>query len=120
LKHGGDRRSEKAKADQGAPGTLVRGSTNQSQRATGFGAAIVRSHDETTQTLADLLREMEKAKGAQGQLIGPGIIGGNSVRPPTETKTLADLGISKTQSSRSGGRTAEPPERVLAKNSPTK
>jgi hypothetical protein len=43
-----------------------------------------------------LLQQMEKAKGTRGQLIGP-----SSVQAPTDQRqTLADLGISHTQSSR--------------------
>lgn len=46
----------------------------------------------------ELLAEMEKAKGAPGPGRGKA---GSTVRPPfTDAPTLADLGISKTQSSR--------------------
>jgi hypothetical protein len=49
-----------------------------------------------------LLKQAEKAKGTQGQLNGRDSSGGSSVRPPEEEtqKSLSDLGISKTQSSR--------------------
>lgn len=47
----------------------------------------------------ELLREREKAKGTAG--LGRPPIGGRTMQPPnSETATLADLGISKTQSSR--------------------
>lgn len=47
----------------------------------------------------EMLAEMEKNPGTKGQLIGPGIIGGNTMQPPTIPK-LEDLGISKMQSHR--------------------
>jgi hypothetical protein len=47
-----------------------------------------------------LLRQMEKAKGTRSQLSGRNGSGGRVVRPPEDERTLADLGISKTQSSR--------------------
>jgi hypothetical protein len=42
-----------------------------------------------------LLQQVEKAKGTRGQLSG-----GRTVRPPEDAQTLADLGITKSQSSR--------------------
>jgi hypothetical protein len=43
---------------------------------------------------------MEKAKRARGQLTGDVPVGGRVTRPPTNgAKTLADIGISKGQSS---------------------
>jgi hypothetical protein len=49
---------------------------------------------------------MEKAKGTRGQLTGDVPVGGRVVRPPTNdaktaahSRTLADIDISKTQSS---------------------
>ena len=44
----------------------------------------------------ELLREMEKAKGNQNT----GEFGGRNERPPKETKTLAEMGITKDQSSK--------------------
>ncbi len=44
----------------------------------------------------ELLAELPKAKGTQGQLVGRGVIGGNTEEPPINT--LAELGISKRQS----------------------
>ncbi len=47
----------------------------------------------------ELLKEMPKAKGTKNQLIGRGVIGGNTVVPPIdEEKTLEELGITKRQS----------------------
>jgi hypothetical protein len=46
-----------------------------------------------------LLAKTEKAKGARGQLSGRDGSGGRVLRPPESEKTLADLGITKDQSS---------------------
>ena len=63
------------------------------------------------QRAGELLSEMEKAKGTRGQLRGKrkatskgkgkgkGSSGGNKARSPEETKTLAELGITKRESS---------------------
>jgi hypothetical protein len=51
----------------------------------------------------EILRDMEKAKGSQSQLSGRDISGGSIVKPPesdNKPKTLSELGINKTQSSR--------------------
>ncbi len=48
----------------------------------------------------ELLKSMDKNTGTKGQLIGPGIIGGNTTLPPIKPPPLDDLGISKMQSSR--------------------
>jgi N6-adenosine-specific RNA methylase IME4 len=49
----------------------------------------------------ELLREMEKNKGARSQLRGDVRVGGRAPTPPTDpTPKLADLGVTKTQSSR--------------------
>jgi hypothetical protein len=46
-----------------------------------------------------LLAEREMAKGTRGQLVGRDGSGGHISRPPEEAQSLADLGISKQQSS---------------------
>jgi hypothetical protein len=49
----------------------------------------------------ELLREMDKNKGARGQLQGRGSSGGRKKKPPEDkTPKLSDLGVSNTQSSR--------------------
>jgi hypothetical protein len=49
----------------------------------------------------ELLAEMQKNKGARSQLRGDVPVGGSAPKPPTdETPTLADLGLTKTQSSK--------------------
>jgi hypothetical protein len=49
----------------------------------------------------ELLRDMEKAKGTKGQLVGRGTIGPSADRAPiNEVKTLSELGISYDQSSK--------------------
>lgn len=46
--------------------------------------------------VGELKRDMDKAKGAQGQLSGRDSSGGFTIRPPEEQpKTLSDLGIGK-------------------------
>lgn len=48
-----------------------------------------------------MLAEMPKAEGAKGQLVSRGVIGGNTMVPPiNQAKTLADIGITKNESSR--------------------
>ncbi|MGD9749716.1 MAG: site-specific DNA-methyltransferase [Acidimicrobiia bacterium] len=48
-----------------------------------------------------LLREMEKAPGTRGQLVGPGVVGDRASRQPMpDAPSLSDLGISRDQSSR--------------------
>lgn len=50
--------------------------------------------------IGEILIDMDKNTGTQGQLVGPGVIGGSVVIPPIDEKpTLADMGISKVQSS---------------------
>jgi len=50
--------------------------------------------------MGEMLQATERAKGTKGQLIGPGVIGGNVASPLIdETPTLADLGITKRESS---------------------
>jgi N6-adenosine-specific RNA methylase IME4 len=49
----------------------------------------------------EVLAEMEKNKGSRNQLQGDVPVGGSAPKPPTDpTPKLADLGITKTQSSR--------------------
>lgn len=62
-------------------------------------AAVARVRAE--RRCGELLAEMDKAKGARGQLNGRDSSGGSVVRPPEqETRTLSDLGITKDQSSK--------------------
>lgn len=64
------------------------------------------------------LSRLDKASGTRGQLIGRGIIGGNLMLPPNRgapnmpPPTLAELGISKMQSSRWQTVAAIPHERI--------
>ncbi|MBI4303493.1 MAG: hypothetical protein HY665_04050 [Chloroflexi bacterium] len=44
----------------------------------------------------EMLKEAPKNEGSKGQLIGPGVIGGSTMQPPS----YADLGIEKTQAMR--------------------
>lgn len=47
----------------------------------------------------EFLKIMEKNKGSQGQLVSRGVIGGNMVVTANNTPTLAEIGITKAQSS---------------------
>lgn len=49
--------------------------------------------------LGELLKDLEKAKGTQGQLKGKTVSGGAKVEPPEQAKTLAEFGITKKVSS---------------------
>lgn len=48
----------------------------------------------------EVLARMVKNEGTKGQLVGPGVIGGNTMLPPIEPPTLSELGIEKMQSHR--------------------
>jgi hypothetical protein len=51
--------------------------------------------------LGQLLRDMPKNKGTRSQLVSRGVIGGAEKEPPiNRTPTLADLGITKDESSK--------------------
>jgi len=55
----------------------------------------------TRRKIGTMLEAMPKAKGTRGQLQGSNPSGGSSVEPPEDsTPTLADVGISKAESSR--------------------
>lgn len=72
-------------------------------------AAVARVRAE--RRCGELLAEMDKAKGARGQLNGRDVSGGSVVRPPEQQhRTLSDLGITKDQSSK-WQRLAAVPER---------
>ena len=61
-------------------------------------AALARLRAE--RRCGELLAQMEKAKGTNGQLHGRDSSGGRTVRPPEEQpKTLADMGLTKDKSS---------------------
>lgn len=53
---------------------------------------------EAERKMGQLLAETERNPGTRGQLIGPGVIGGNILQPPM-VPTLADLGLTKRESS---------------------
>lgn len=62
-------------------------------------AALARVRAE--RRCGQLLNELEKAKGSQGQLQGRDSSGGSVVRPPEkQPKTLSEMGLTKDQSSK--------------------
>jgi len=50
--------------------------------------------------LGEMLENMEKNPGSQGQLQGNPVLGGNIVLPPSDIPKLSDIGIAKIQSHR--------------------
>ena len=76
-------------------------------------AAIARVRAE--RKCGELLRDMEKAKGVQGQLQGRDSSGGRVTRPPEDQpKTLSEMGVTKDQSSK-WQKLAEVPEAEFEK-----
>ncbi len=70
----------------------------------------------TERYIGALLAEMPKNIGTRGQLVGRGVIGGNTVLPPIiEAPTLEDLGFTKMQSSRLQKLAAMPDEKFEAR-----
>ena len=71
-------------------------------------AAIARVRAE--RKCGELLRDMAKAKGNQGNISS--VTGGSDTRPPAYTKTLSEMGVTKDQSSK-WQKLAEVPEDVF-------